>query len=192
MSLLTNAYLRVLYSDAQSSTYEHHSISFWGYLLSKVYFAEQFFYVDPQKPASPDDPLRRVDEQVKYFENGTLKTRILCFHEGKKTEASANAVQSVEGQAFEACATYCQSNNNITHVYALTTIGTFARTWKYSHATKKLEPLFGSAGLLNLAAYVDADSSQATQLDKSFKHMKQFPPSAVDGMQSHAYATGSG
>ncbi|KAF2189905.1 hypothetical protein K469DRAFT_659128 [Zopfia rhizophila CBS 207.26] len=194
MSLITNGFLRTLYNEAQSGTYEHTSISFWGYLLSKVYFAEDRFYVDAQKPASPNDPLRRVDEQVKYFEHGTLKTRILCFHEGKKPGANTDDMRIVEGQAFEACATYCDSAG-ITHVYALTTIGIFARTWKYSHDTRKLTPHFGSAGLMNRAAYVDADSTHAAQLDQSFRHMKQFPPSEVAEPQQpghYVYATGSG
>ncbi|KAF2175339.1 hypothetical protein K469DRAFT_611132 [Zopfia rhizophila CBS 207.26] len=193
MSLVTTEFLRALYNEAQSGTYEHTSISFWGYLLSKVYFAEDHFYVDAQKPASPNDPLRRVDEQVKYFEKGTLKTRILCFHEGKKPSANTDDMQVVEGQAFEACATYCDFAG-INHVYALTTIGTLARTWKYSHGTRQLEPLFGSAGLLNRAAYVDADSAHASQLDQTFRHMKMIPPSEVAELQQprhHVYATGS-
>ncbi|KAF2194186.1 hypothetical protein K469DRAFT_548496 [Zopfia rhizophila CBS 207.26] len=174
--------------------HEHISISFWGYLLSKVYFAEDCFYVDAQKPASLNNPLRRVDEQVKYFKKGTLKTRILRFHEGKKPGANTDDMQVVKGQAFEGCTTYCDFAE-IDHVFALTTISTLVRTWKYLHSTRHLEPLFGTAGLLNRAAYVDADSTHVSQLNQSFKHMKTLLPSSVAELQRpghHVYATDSG
>ncbi|OCL09029.1 hypothetical protein AOQ84DRAFT_388450 [Glonium stellatum] len=199
MTLLINDYIRVLYDEANSDKYEHSSISFWNYLLTKVYFTEDWFFTDREKPASPDDPLRRVDEQVRYFERGSMKTRVLCIHEGKKAGEGDSAVANVEGQAFEACATYCASSG-MTHVYALTTIGTYARTWKYSseeQEDRQFVALFGSAGLTNRAAYVDANSALAIQLDQSFRHMKQFLPSGAADQalqqpgQSRLHATGS-
>ncbi|KAF2185937.1 hypothetical protein K469DRAFT_574867, partial [Zopfia rhizophila CBS 207.26] len=74
---------------------------------------------------SPNNPLRRVNKQVKYFKHGTLKTRILCFHEGKKLGANTDNMQIVEGQAFKAYTMYYDSTR-ITHIYTLITISIFA------------------------------------------------------------------
>lgn len=57
---------------------------------------------------------------------------VFFFHEAKKAGQTDSQVHDVEGQAFEACGTYLQSNSQITHVYAVATIGTEARVWKYS------------------------------------------------------------
>ncbi|OCL07913.1 hypothetical protein AOQ84DRAFT_341143 [Glonium stellatum] len=177
MSLITDNLRQQLYNEAVSN-YEHASLSFWTYIF-KVYFSETYFFYDREKPASEQaDPLRRVDGQVKYFEEGSFRTRVLCFHEAKKTYASDDDMRVVEGQAFEACATYC-GNSNLTHVFAITTIGTRARTWKY--IANQLQPLSGSSGLLNRGAYIDANSTAASQISDSFNHMKQFPPSQIAG-----------
>jgi hypothetical protein len=177
MSLITNPFLRKLY-DESVSQYEHAPKSFWTYLF-KIKFPEEYFSYEQEKPASQKaDPLRRVDGRLIYFEHSTMEIRVLCFHEAKKTFASDTDMQEVEGQAFEACATYC-GNSHLTHVYALTTIGTLARLWKYSRGTGHLDPLFGSAGLMRREAYIDVDSEAAVEINRNFQLMKQFPPSRI-------------
>jgi len=181
MSLLDNdRYLSRLYQIAQAnSTDEHESRSFWNYYLSKVIFVDKAFYVDPEKPASGSDPLRRVDLVVKYFEAETGIPRVLIFHEAKKHAASGHHMTSVEGQAHEACATYCASSK-FTHVYAMTTLGTTARLWKFESGSG-LTPLYGSQQNLDRGSYIDANSPEAYHIRDGLIQMKNLPPSHYDG-----------
>jgi len=181
MSLLDgNVRLSRLYQIAQAnSTDEHESQSFWNYYLSKVIFTEDAFYVDPGKPASAKDPLRRVDLVVKYFEAETYIPRVLVFYEAKKHSSSKTQMRDVEGQAHEACATYC-GNTGFTHVYAMTTLGTTARLWKFV-AKSTLTPLFGSSKDIDRESYIDAASSQAYLIKDNLIRMKSFPPSQYEG-----------
>jgi hypothetical protein len=98
--------------------------------LNKIIFNDENFYVDPGKPASESDSLRRVDGVVKYFEAGTLITRVLLFCEAKNHAASEAEMRAVEGQVHEACGTYC-GTSELTHVYAMGILGTIARLWKF-------------------------------------------------------------
>jgi len=92
-----------LYQLAQAnSTDEHESQSSRSYYLSKVIFVEKDFNVDPAKPASSFDPLRRVDLVVEYFETKTYISRVLIFHEAKRHAASEHHMRAVNGQAHEA------------------------------------------------------------------------------------------
>jgi len=156
MSLIAgNVRLNRLYQIAQAnSTDEHESQSFWNYYLSKVIFTEDVFYVDPGKPALASDPLRRVDLVVKYFEAETYIPRVLIFYEAKKHSSSKSQMRDVEGQAHEACATYC-GNTGLSHVYDMTTLGTTARLWKFV-ANSTLTSLFGSFKDMDRDSYIDA------------------------------------
>jgi len=181
MSLLNgDGYLYRLYQLAQAnSTDEHESQSFWSYYLSKVIFVEKVFYVDPGKPASSSDPLRRVDLVVKYFEAETYIPRVLIFHEAKKHAASGHHMRDVEGQAHEACATYCGSTR-LTHVYAMTTLETTARLWNIEKDSG-LAPLFGSQQNIDRSSYIDVNSLEAHRIRDGLIQMKNLPPSFYDG-----------
>jgi hypothetical protein len=124
--------------------------------------------------------LRRVDVVVKYFEAETLKPRVLLFHEAKKQAASKSDVKTVELQANDACKTYCESSG-FTHVFAMTTVGTSARLWKYESAGGRLTPLFGSSAFGDGDAYIDANSSNAHSIKNGLRHIKAFPPSTYHG-----------
>lgn len=175
MDFVYDTFLQSLYDSAVKSAEEHDAVSFWSYAFRR-YFHEKHFFYDTQKPASQLDPRRRVDGTMTYMEKNTIKPMVLFFHEAKKAGQTDSQVEDVEGQAFEACGTYLQFNSHLTHVYAVTTIGTEARFWKYS--------LDGPQNLIDgqpsgtRKAYIDAKSTNSTQLVKGIDHMKQFPPSA--------------
>ncbi|OCL10333.1 hypothetical protein AOQ84DRAFT_219697 [Glonium stellatum] len=183
MTLITNVYLKKLWEDAQANpSSEHHSISFWNYLLSKVVFASEGFIVDHQKPPSLDDPNRKIDIVVKYFEDPDFKIKMLCFHEAKKPKATKYDIEIVESQAIDACETYCKGEGK-DFIYAMTTIGTAARQWRYESGG--FEPLFGPGDLADRSAYIEASSPDASQIRAGFEYMKKFPPSLRVG-QSYA------
>ncbi|KAF2460720.1 hypothetical protein BDY21DRAFT_336227 [Lineolata rhizophorae] len=76
MSLVTDAYTAKLWEGAQdSSSWEHPTVSFWNYILSKHFFADKNFLVDRQKPAAKDESRRRVDIVVKHFEDNDFRLR---------------------------------------------------------------------------------------------------------------------
>ncbi|KAF2194754.1 hypothetical protein K469DRAFT_650693 [Zopfia rhizophila CBS 207.26] len=175
MSLITDPYLRTIYEEAKS-VYEHAPMSFWTYFFN-AHFPEKWFLYDREKPASEElDPARRVDAQLRYFEAGMKAIRVLCFHEAKKPNVPDSKMELVEGQAIEACATYCH-NTHFTHVYAFTTIGTEARAWKYWREPGRVECLTDSMGTGVREAYIDVDSQEASKLLAALKHMKDYPPS---------------
>ncbi|KAF9733708.1 hypothetical protein PMIN01_08051 [Paraphaeosphaeria minitans] len=175
MSLITNTFLRAFYQGVNPQN-EHSAVTFWAYVF-KVYFPEEHFLFDTQKPASHSDPLRRVDGKLTYVENQTNRLMVLFFFEAKRTSQAQAEMQAVEGQAFEACGTFLSSQPHLSHIYAVTTIGTEARVWKYS-ADRTFLGLGNSSPSGTRAAYIDADSAAASTLRSALLHMKQFPPSS--------------
>jgi hypothetical protein len=88
-------------------------------------------------------------------------------------------MMDVEGQAHEACVTYC-GTTEFTHVYAMTTLGTTAGLWKFEKDTG-LAPLFGSQQNLDRNSYIDANSPEAYRIKDGLTQMKNLPPSHYDG-----------
>ena len=178
MSLLTTPALIAYYNNVQQN-HENAAMAFWT-LVFKTFFPEQQYNFVREMPASPDDPLRRVDGQLQYVEAGTFRIVVLFFHEAKRASQSTAVMNEVEGQVFEACGTYLRKEK-YTHVYALGTIGTKGQLWKYQPDGTFQSLTTDSSGHAppqgTLSAYIDANSSNASKLRDGFLHMKQFPPS---------------
>lgn len=173
MALMYDSLFTAFYNDVSST--EHSAVSFWAYVF-KRYFNENHFFYDPQKPASEQDPLRRVDGKLSYVEKDTNGIMVLFFHEAKKRDLNETALMNdVEAQAFEACGTHLRSKPNLSHVYAVTTIGTRARVWKYMKpGAQSAIDSFPSG---NLNAYIEASHQDSFRLRNAFIKMKQFLPS---------------
>ena len=173
MALMYDQYFMAFHKEVLST--EHSAVSFWAYVF-KRYFHEDHFLYDPQKPASEQDPLRRVDGKLSYVEKDTNNIMVLFFHEAKKRDSTGTALmEAVEAQAFEACGTYLWGKQALTHVYAVTTIGTRARVWKYTKTGAQSLTDSRPSGTLN--AYIEASHPDSSKLRTALLHMKQFPPS---------------
>lgn len=177
MTLITNLYIKAYY-DAVQPDNEHSALSFWSYFFKQSFPEPQFSY-DRETPASSADPKRRVDGKMSYVENQTSRIMALFFHEGKrgKDGEGVSAMTAVEGQAFEACGTFMSENPQLTHIYAITTIGTEARIWKYwRNGTIVGVGVPDNSGVRT--AYIEANSPDAVKLSAGIQQMKAFPPSA--------------
>lgn len=176
MTLINTTFLRVLHNEAVPK-YEHAPMSFWTYFFN-LHFSEECFLYDREKPANEKlDPLRRVDAQLRYLETSTNAVQVLFFHEAKNNGAAQAKLVEVENQVYEACGIYCHEAK-YSHVYAVTTIGTAARVWKYVKADGTLQPLTGSEGTGVRSAYIEVDSPDASKISAAVQHMKNFPPSS--------------
>lgn len=181
MSLLTNPVITAYY-NAVGLNHENAAVAFWTVVVKGLFPEEPYAFV-PQMPASANDPLRRVDGQLQYVEAGTFRIMVLFFYEAKRASQSPTEMTAVEGQAFEACGSFLNANRQLTHIYAVTTIGTEARLWKclpdrtFQSLTVDSSQRAPPQG--TRSAYIDANSPDAYKLRNGFLHMKQFPPSLV-------------
>ena len=180
MSLLTTPALTAYYNAVRQNN-ESTAVAFWT-LVFKTFFPEEQYNFVREMAASANDPQRRVDGQLQYVEAGTPRIMVLFFHEAKRASQSTTAMQEVEGQAFEACGTYLDYKR-VSFVYAVTTIGTEARLWKYESDGNFRSLTVNSSGNAQpqgtRSAYIDANSVDAAQLRAGLLHMKQLPPSSA-------------
>ena len=177
MSLITDPTLATLWREAQVATEsEWPSRTFWLHLFTKHIFFRKSDIVAVEEPPSSTVAKRRIDIIVKYT-NAEHQIFVLCFVECKRPNAPITLIDEVEHQAFNACASYL-SDNNLEFVYAMTTLGTRARLWKYFRGNDYLTPLFGSDNLSDKKEYVEAHSTQAAHLTAGFNAMKTLLPSS--------------
>jgi hypothetical protein len=147
MSLITTQTLRTLYNRAHLPiAHEHHTITFWMHLFSKIYFQEEHWVVAQEPPPtdSDEDQLRRIDINISTVaSNDQILIRIVC--EGKRAGGS---MFEVESQASQACEARCMTGGS---VWAITVIGTTAQAWSYTTRPRR------SFLSLTNEAYIDAD-----------------------------------
>lgn len=125
--------------------------------------------VAAEEPPSSADPKRRVDLVVRVL--GRKGPSVLIFLEAKKANATMNDLDDVEGQVLDACATYLRTHN-LTHINAMTTVGTKARIWEYLEGSDYLTPIFGTEDLSELSEYVEAHSSDAYKIKEALETIK--------------------
>ena len=178
MSLVTDETLVALWERAQAAPEsEWPSRTFWSHLLSKHIFSRKDDVIAVEEPPSSGDAKRRIDIIVSYT-NAERRICVLCFVKCKRPNATVYLVDKVEHQAFNACVSYL-SENDLTFVYAMTTLGTRARLWMYVRGHDYLDLLFGSKDILAKKEYIEAHSTQAEQLTSGFNTMKDQPPSTL-------------
>ncbi len=171
MSLISDDYLLGLWSDAQSQpTSEWPSRRFWQQFLTKYIFDGKQFLVAAEEPSSSATPRRRVELIVRVL--GRKGPSVLIFLEAKKPSATTNDLDDVEGQVLEACATYLTAHG-LTHINAMTTVGTKARVWEYVKDSDYLTPIFGSESLSDISEYVEAHSSDGFKIKDALENIKK-------------------
>lgn len=148
---------------------------FWHYLLSKHFFTEFRYFVQIYyTPTSPElyhelHGMSRLNITVKVI--GTpppMATSIICVVESGAPNASR---REVERKVFDACNQYTRMYG-FRSVWALTTIGTYAKFWRYETAgapQPRLIPEFG----IN---YTDVGAPESINLFRYFDYMKRSPP----------------
>ncbi|RMZ72816.1 hypothetical protein GMOD_00009866 [Pyrenophora seminiperda CCB06] len=103
----------------------------------------------------------------------------LFFFEAKKMGTAPSLMTQVENQAWRACRAYLADNKNIGFIYAVTTIGTEARIWKYDRITHE-ESLTGNEPKGVRTAYIDAASPDSSLLRTALLAMKENPPTPIE------------
>lgn len=161
MSLISDEYLLALWKEAQSKpTSEWASRSFWHQLLSKYIFDGKQFLG------------RRRRTAIVWRSKATSWP---CRQDaGSRRTLSPRLphLDDVEHQVLDACATYLKTYS-LTHVNAMTTVGTKARVWEYIEGSDYLTQSFGSEDLSELSEYVEAHSSDAIKIKKALEDIKK-------------------
>jgi hypothetical protein len=131
-SLLDDPVTRLLWQRVQNlGSYETASQSFWHHIYTKDLFVDRKYMVDYElPPIEKERGRRKVDQVVSELvpDWGTLY--VLLFHEIKRNEIENAGLETVEGQAFSACDSYCKEHK-IDKLYAQTSVGSRARFWVY-------------------------------------------------------------
>ena len=139
--LYNQAHIANLYTGIADPK-EHEAVALMGFVLYKNIFAEDYFAVTHEQPASSKSK-RQCDIAIKYFENGTENIRTLCFAECKRANKSqAFSLKALEEQAADYCKLYLE-DQKVTFVYAATMAGAHVRLWKCAYREKSLIPFWG-------------------------------------------------
>ncbi|RYO92539.1 hypothetical protein DL764_008122 [Monosporascus ibericus] len=160
--------LRKLYEDAGADI-EYKSSAFWQVFLQRAFY-EDFYIVVCEFP--PDSSRRRVDIVVRRYDQNQHTLSSFMFHECKRPGGSLKAV---EEQALDA-AKLAIERDNLTGVYALTTVGTRFRSWFVNVDDLKLAPLHGLETFADRQQYIDVDDPNAIELSRTIGTVKQNPP----------------
>jgi hypothetical protein len=174
MSLLLNSdntvrvTLKRLHVDAQGAQ-EPECLSFWNHYLTKFEFKDEHWIVDAE--FRPEQGSRsRIDRGIRFLAEGD-EIIVLCWIEAKGSDSNAKKKEA-EQQALRACQVTLKSHRWQSFIYALTTAKTTAQAWTYERGETEMQPLWDGG-------YVEANSSNATQLRKAFQRMKSFPPTPI-------------
>ncbi|KIW16598.1 hypothetical protein PV08_03786 [Exophiala spinifera] len=117
------------------------------------------------------EPAERGDLKVQHL--GRTDLELLHHHELKWKEATRSDLQQVEHQAYSDRVSYLAAHEDVPFVYAVTSFGTRARMWTCEPDATYLEPGFGSGELAEPSQYIEAHSSEATELRKGYDRMKR-------------------
>ncbi|MCJ1467632.1 hypothetical protein MMC07_006257 [Pseudocyphellaria aurata] len=182
MSLLTNREIRSHWDHAvRDPKSKHPSQMFWEFLLCNKYFPEpRFFTRWIWSPSTLQliaaDLYMRQNLSVEIdlpapdvVSTSDVRTRIFLLVE---SGAFDEAPEQIEALALDACQSHLRSTG-LNFVYAMTTIGTSAKMWRYQNregVTPSLEPM----NYWN--AYIEADSNQASKFSDWVEMMKADPP----------------
>ncbi|KIW21940.1 uncharacterized protein PV07_12652 [Cladophialophora immunda] len=182
MSLVTDEPLLLLWSRVQQKgSRENVAVNFWLHLYAKYVFAEKEWIIAVEDAPSELEPSKRGDLKVQYL--GDAGFELLLHQELKRREATKRDLEEVEHQAFSDCISYLAAHEEVSMAYAVTSFGTRARMWTCAREATYLEPLFGSEELAEPSQYIEAHSSEATELRKGYDHMKRFSPVARRGIE---------
>lgn len=176
MSLLTNPYVRTLWDSVLTAPDEiNPSRVFWHYVLSKTFFAELPYclpcFYTPTSPQLLEEMhgICRLNVVVQYIASDPID--IICVVESGSPN---DAIGVIEHRALDACDQHLR-NHGLSFIYAMTTVGTQAKLWKYTPRAgmqPQLEPLFPSPTY----SYIEADAPAAYLLELGFFLMKSDRP----------------
>lgn len=172
MSLLINPQTTALWNSAQTQP-EWATTSFWEYVLKEQFFQGREWKVSSQQPPTTDrNDRRRVDLSIgRWKSNGW---QIIALFEAKKQNCSQTEIQELEFQAFNACMAHLLYTGR-EQMYGITTIGTAARLWYITKDDDYLLPLVPeTGGLSNRKEYIEANSTEAADLQKGFTSMIKY------------------
>lgn len=95
----------------------------------------------------------------------------IAVFEAKKANCSQTAIDQVEHQAYNACMAHL-TNSGRDQMYGITIIGTTARIWYLTKDEDYLLPMVSeTAGLSDRVAYIEVNSSMASELRKGFEYI---------------------
>lgn len=170
MFLISDGYLLNLWEEAQNQSISEWVFrSFWQQLLTKYIFDGKQFLVAAKVQPSSATPRQRVDHVIRVL--GWKEPSVFIFLEAKKPNATINNLDNIEGQVLEACATYL-TTHDLTHINAMTIVGTKARVWEYVKDSNYLTPTFGFESLSDLSEYVEAHLSDAFKIKAALEDIK--------------------
>lgn len=189
MSVITTPQLRSLYSKAKRTDLpESYSTEFFTYILG-IYFSDRAVWnIAPEVPPT-DDPKerKRVDLAVKFFENETYNTKILCFVEAKRASAAPGYLIEGEEQMFTYCHRHCHWNK-VPYVYIMMTKGAMARFLIYHRDEDQFRGMFEADDPTsgpNSGQFHDPDTDAGgSYWDAALRTMKT-NPNAVPVNQAH-------
>ena len=180
MSLIATPTLAALWRDANSGEGgEPEALSFWQHLLSKHVFREEYWICDAEARPEPGSR-RRIDRGVRYVDSKGEIVVLLWLE--AKGDMTPNKLREAEQQALDACKRTLNSHKQQSHIYALTTGKTLAKAWIYERDDRHLTALFGEQ-------YIEANSSEGTQILKWFDRAKSLLPAAVGGNRGASQLT---
>jgi hypothetical protein len=150
---------------------EPESMSFWQHLIAKHEFSEEWWVCDAEMRPAPGSR-KRIDRGVRFVDS-SMQLTVLLWVEGKGN-TSATAKKEAEEQALRACRDNLESHKSQTFIYALTTAMTEAKVWIYHRDEPNLQALHDEH-------YIEANSTQGSQLRVAFARMKKVTPGVVGG-----------
>lgn len=119
-----------------------------------------FAEMPPTYDSTSKHCLQRVDITIQYYEQATGRRSTLFFLEAKGTNVDIRQYREVERQGQDACEAYLNNDQTNVHiVYALCTVGTRARLFRYTLGDAEEEAwelLWGESTELDPRAYCDA------------------------------------
>ncbi|KAI5464342.1 hypothetical protein BGZ63DRAFT_421391 [Mariannaea sp. PMI_226] len=166
MSIVTSRYLLKHYNEALDDL-GGMSSTFWQVLLQQAFHMPGVCSVIAK--SCPVKSVRRGDLVVKRYDenNDTLSTLLWV-----ELSCHSRNVEEVEQRALDA-AKRCIRKNNLTWIWAMTTVGVSFRIWFVSRKKLQLEPMHGSATKADKSQYIDADSDEAIVFSKAVQRIKE-------------------
>lgn len=172
MSLIIDPQTGELWASAQTQL-ECATTRFWEYVLKEQFFKGRNWAISSQQPPTNDpNDMRRVDLRIERWKTNRWQT--IALFEAKKQNCSQAEIQELEFQAFNACMAHLLYTGR-EQMYGITTIGTAARLWYITKADDYLLPLVPeTGGLSNRKEYIEANSTEAADLQKGFNDMIKY------------------
>ncbi|KAI9730330.1 MAG: hypothetical protein M1818_008233 [Claussenomyces sp. TS43310] len=166
MSLIIDDRTEALWIEAQTKP-EWATTLFWEYVLKEQFFSGRDWTISSQQPPTNEaSDLRRVDLRIQRWNNKRWNT--ILFFEAKKQNCSQAEIDTLEGQAYEACVSHMRYTGR-EEMYAVTAIGTSARLWVAVLEAPYLMPFVPlGVELSDRTGYIEAHSTDAAQLRDGF------------------------